>query len=28
MHYLVGTIDYGIHYSGHPAVLDGYSDAN
>jgi hypothetical protein len=28
MHYLVGTIDYGIHYSGYPAVLEGYSDAN
>jgi hypothetical protein len=28
MHYLAGTIDYGIHYSGYPAVLEGYSDAN
>jgi hypothetical protein len=28
MHYLVGTMDYGIHYSGHPAVLEGYSDIN
>jgi hypothetical protein len=28
MHYLVGTMDYGIHYSGYPAVLEGYSDAN
>jgi hypothetical protein len=28
MHYLLGTIDYRIHYSGHPAVLEGYSDAN
>jgi hypothetical protein len=28
MHYLVGTIDYGIHYSGYPTVLEGYSDAN
>jgi hypothetical protein len=28
MHYLVGTIDYRIHYSGYPAVLEGYSDAN
>jgi hypothetical protein len=28
MHYLVGTMKYGIHYSGFPAVLEGYSDAN
>jgi hypothetical protein len=28
MHYLVGTIDYRINYSGYPAVLEGYSDAN
>jgi uncharacterized membrane protein len=28
MHYLAGTIDYKIHYSGYPAVLEGYSDAN
>jgi hypothetical protein len=28
MHYLVGTIDYGIHYSGYPILLEGYSDAN
>jgi hypothetical protein len=28
MHYLVGTMDYGIHYSGYPTVLEGYSDAN
>jgi hypothetical protein len=28
MHYLVGTMDYGIHYSGYPAVLKGYSDVN
>jgi hypothetical protein len=28
MHYLAGTIDYGIHYSGYPAVLEGYSDTN
>jgi hypothetical protein len=28
MHYLAGTMDYGIHYSGYPAVLEGYSDAN
>jgi hypothetical protein len=28
MHYLVGTMDYGIHYFGYPVVLEGYSDAN
>lgn len=28
MRYLVGTMDYGIHYSGYPAVLEGYSDSN
>jgi hypothetical protein len=28
MHYLVGTMDYRIHYSGYPAVLEGYSNAN
>jgi hypothetical protein len=28
MHYLVGTMDYGIHYSRYPAVLEGYNDAN
>jgi hypothetical protein len=28
MHYLVGTMDYGIHYSRYPVVLEGYSDAN
>ena len=28
MHYLVGTKDYGINYSGHLAVLEGYSDSN
>ena len=28
MHYLVSTMSYGIHYSGHPAVLEGYSDSN
>jgi hypothetical protein len=27
MHYLVGTMDYMIHYSRYPAVLEGYSDA-
>ena len=26
--YLRGTINFGIHYSGFPAVLEGYSDAN
>jgi hypothetical protein len=28
MHYLVGTMDYKIHYSGYPAVLEGYNNAN
>jgi hypothetical protein len=28
MHYLVGTMDYGMHYFGYPAVLEGYNDAN
>ena len=28
MRYLNGTMSYGIHYSGHPAVLEGYRDAN
>jgi hypothetical protein len=28
MHYLAGTMDYRIHYSGYPVVLEGYSDAN
>jgi len=28
MRYLFGTMSYGIHYSGHPAVLEGYSDSN
>jgi hypothetical protein len=28
MHYLIGTMDYEIHYSGYPAVLEGYNDAN
>jgi hypothetical protein len=28
MHYLVGTMDYEIHYSEYPAVLEGYSDTN
>jgi hypothetical protein len=25
MHYLVGTVDYRIHYSGYPTVLEGYN---
>jgi hypothetical protein len=28
MHYGASTIDYRIHYSGYPVVLEGYSDAN
>jgi hypothetical protein len=28
MHYLVCTIDYGIHYSRYPAVLEEYSNVN
>jgi hypothetical protein len=28
MLYLVGTMDYGIHYSGYPKVLEGYSYSN
>jgi hypothetical protein len=28
MHYLAGTMDYRIHYSGYPTVLEEYSDAN
>jgi hypothetical protein len=28
MRYLVGTMNYGIHYSGDPKVMEGYSDAN
>jgi hypothetical protein len=28
MHYLVGTVDYRIHYFGYPTVLEGYNDAN
>jgi hypothetical protein len=28
MHYLVGAMDYIIHYSEYPAVLEGYNDAN
>jgi hypothetical protein len=28
MHYLAGTMDYRIYYSGYPAILEVYSDAN
>ena len=28
MRYLKGTMSYGIHYNGHPKVLEGYCDAN
>jgi hypothetical protein len=28
IHYLCGTMSYVIHYSGQPAMLEGYSDAN
>ena len=28
MRYLKGTMSYGIHYTGHPKVLEGYCDAN
>ena len=28
MRYLAGNMSYGIHYSGHPIVLEGYSDSN
>jgi hypothetical protein len=28
MRYLKGTMSYGIHYTGNPKVLEGYSDAN
>ena len=28
MRYLKGIIDYGIHYTGYPRVLEGYSDSN
>ena len=28
MHYLKGTASYGLHYTGYPRVLEGYSDAN
>src|SRR5512133_471971 len=28
MRYLKGTMELGLHYSGYPAVLEGYSDSN
>ena len=28
MRYLAVTMSYVIHYSGHPAVFEGYSDSN
>ena len=28
LRYLKGTVNYGIHYVGHPRVLEGYSDTN
>ena len=28
MRYLKGTMNYGLHYTGYPSVLEGYSDAN
>jgi hypothetical protein len=28
IHCLAGTMDYEIHYSGYPAILEGYNDAN
>jgi hypothetical protein len=28
MRYLKGTMNYVIHYSGNPKVLEGYSDSN
>jgi hypothetical protein len=28
MRYLKGTMSYGIRYTGHPKVLEGYFDAN
>ena len=28
MRYLKGTMNYGIHYTGYPRVLEGYSDLN
>ena len=28
MRYLKGTMNYGLHYTGYPSVLEGYSDEN
>ena len=28
MRYLKGTVNYRLHYTGYPSVLEGYSDAN
>jgi hypothetical protein len=28
LRYLKGTSSYGIHYTGYPKVLEGYSDSN
>ena len=28
MRYLKGTMNHGLHYTGYPSVLEGYSDAN
>jgi hypothetical protein len=28
LRYLKGTMSFGIRYSGHPAVFEGYSDTN
>jgi hypothetical protein len=28
MRYLRGTTSYGLHYTGYPDVLEGYSDTN
>ena len=28
LRYLKSTINYGLHYSGNPAVLEGFCDAN
>src|SRR3954463_5745802 len=28
MRYLKGTMSHGLHYTGYPSVLEGYSDAN
>ena len=28
MRYLKGTMNYGIHYTGYPRVIEGYSDSN